>query len=269
MRVTLVQTFLAWGDPRGGRAHFTRLLAPLAGTTDLVVLPETFTTGFDMRGGERAESMDGPTCQWLRAEAQRLDAALLGSVFIRDAAGVHNRALWATPDGALAHYDKRHLFRMAGEHQHYAAGEAAVTVEWRGARIAPLVCYDLRFPVWSRRRAGYDYDLLVYVANWPAPRHLAWQRLLRARAIENQAYVVGVNRVGDDGNGIAHRGGSAAIEPLLGEPLVELGDTASLATVTLDLAALRDLRARFPVALDADAFELGSPAGAASRGSPS
>lgn len=255
MRVTLVQTTLAWGDPQAGRAHFTRLLEPLAGATDVVVLPETFTTGFDMRGGEQAEPMDGPTCRWLRDESRRLDAAMLGSVFIRDAAGVHNRALWVTPDGALAHYDKRHLFRMAGEHDHFAAGGAGLVVEWRGARIAPLVCYDLRFPVWSRRRPGYDYELLVYVANWPATRHAAWQRLLRARAIENQAYVIGVNRVGDDGNGIAHRGGSAAIEPVLGEPLVELGDTAAVATVTLDLGALRELRRRFPVALDADGFE--------------
>ncbi len=227
------------------------------------MLPEAFTTGFDMQGAARAEPMGGPTCAWLLAEARRLDAALLGSAFIRSTAGVHNRALWATPDGALAHYDKRHLFRMAGEHEHFAAGEAPFVVAWRGARIAPLVCYDLRFPVFSRRRAGYDYDLLVYVANWPAPRHLAWQQLLRARAIENQAYVVGVNRVGKDGNGVAHRGGSAAIEPLQGQPLVELGDTAAMATVALDLAALRELRARFPVALDADRFVLdpaGSPA---------
>ncbi|MBV6422700.1 MAG: Omega-amidase YafV [Steroidobacteraceae bacterium] len=260
MRTTLVQSTLAWGDPDANRARFAQLLAPLAGATDLIVLPETFTTGFDMQGAARAEPMGGPTCEWLLATARRLDAALLGSAFIRDATGAHNRALWATPDGLLAHYDKRHLFRMGGEHAHFAAGETPCMVTWRGARIAPLVCYDLRFPVWSRRRAGYDYDLLVYVANWPAPRQHAWQQLLRARAIENQAYVVGVNRVGEDGNGVAHRGGSAAIEPQLGQPLVELGDTAAIATVALDLDALRELRARFPVALDADRFAL-DPAG--------
>jgi predicted amidohydrolase len=256
MRVTLVQTPLEWTNPPANRARIGRLLEPLVGATDLVVLPETFTTGFDMLGGERAEAMGGPTCEWLLAEARRLDAALLGSVFIRDAAGVHNRALWAAPDGTIAHYDKRHLFRMGGEHECYAAGREPLLVNWRGARIAPLVCYDLRFPVWSRRRASLDYDILVYIANWPAARHDAWQQLLRARAIENQACVVGVNRVGADGKGVAHAGGSTVIDAL-GTPLIELGNTAATETVALDLGALRELRQRFPVALDADEFTLG------------
>ncbi len=256
MRISLIQTALAWGDREANRLNFSRLLALLAGATDLVVLPETFTTGFDMQGGERAEPMGGATCEWLSAEARRLDAAVLGSAFIRDAAGVHNRALWATPDGTIAYYDKRHLFRMAGEHEHYSAGVAPLLIAWRGANIAPLVCYDLRFPVWSRRREGYDYDILVYVANWPAARQYAWQQLLRARAIENQACVVGVNRVGADGNGVAYAGGSVVLDPL-GQPLLEQGDAASTDTATLDLGALRDLRTRFPVALDADPFTLG------------
>lgn len=182
MRVTLVQTPLDWANPAANRQRMTRLLAPLAGATDLVVLPETFTTGFDMQGGASAELMGGATCEWLRAQARHLDAAVLGSAFIRDEAGVHNRALWATPDGTLVHYDKRHLFRMGGEHECYAAGLEPLLVSWRGACIAPLICYDLRFPVWSRRRERYDYDLLVYVANWPAARHYAWQQLLNARA---------------------------------------------------------------------------------------
>lgn len=257
MRITLVQSTLAWGDPGANRAHFSRLLGPLAGATDLAVLPEAFTTGFDMQEGARAEPMGGATCEWLLDAARRLDAAVLGSAFIRDDAGVHNRALWATPDGQLVHYDKRHLFRMAGEHEHFAAGSEPLLVAWRGARIAPLVCYDLRFPVWSRRREHYDYDILVYVANWPAARQYAWQQLLRARAIENQACVVGVNRVGEDGHGVAHAGGSVALDAL-GRPLIELSGAAAIETVELDLGALRALRQRFPVALDADDFALGA-----------
>lgn len=253
MRVSLIQASLVWGDPGANREHFDALLAPLAGCTDLIVLPETFTTGFDMEAGGRAEPMGGATCAWIAAAARRLDAAVTGSVFIQDGAGVRNRALWATPDGEIAHYDKRHLFRMAGEHERFAAGHAPLLVEWRGARVCPLVCYDLRFPVWSRRRAALDYELLIYVANWPAARHDAWRQLLRARAIENQACVIGVNRSGADGNEIAFDGGSAVIDPL-GRPLVELGAQAATVTVNVDLDALRRFRERFPVALDADAF---------------
>ena len=255
MRVTLVQTPLDWADPPANRARFASLLEPLAGATDLVVLPETFTTGFDMQGGAGAEAMGGASCEWLSALAHRLDAAVLGSVFIRDGAGVHNRALWASPAGTIDHYDKRHLFRMGGEHECYAAGREPLLVSWRGARIAPLICYDLRFPVWSRRRASYDYDIVVYIANWPAARHYAWQQLLRARAIENQACAVGVNRVGADGRGVAHAGGSAAIDAL-GKPILELDGQPAIETIALDLGALRELRQRFPVALDADVFTL-------------
>lgn len=255
MRISLLQTTLAWRDPPANRARLAALLAPLAGATDVAVLPETFPTGFDMEGGETAESMGGASCEWLLARARALDAAVVGSVFIRDGDRVYNRLLWATPDGRIVHYDKRHLFRMAGEHQRFSAGADPVIVEWRGARICPLVCYDLRFPVWSRRRAALDYDILVYVANWPARRHYAWQQLLRARAIENQAFVVGVNRVGPDGNGIDYSGGSAVLDAL-GEPLVELGGLPQSVTVTLDLAAQCELRERFPVERDADPFTL-------------
>jgi predicted amidohydrolase len=176
----------------------------------------------------------------------------------RDQGRCLNRLGFATPDGLLHHYDKRHLFRMAGEHQHYAAGDRGLVVEFRGWRIAPLVCYDLRFPVWSRRRPDYDYDLLVYVANWPARRSYAWRQLLIARAIENQSYVAGVNRTGADGNGIAYDGESAAHD-YLGMPLAGLGTGAGSATVALDLVALREFRERFPAHLDADSFTLTAP----------
>jgi omega-amidase len=256
LRVTLVQQPLVWGEPAANRARFASLLEPLAGSTDLVVLPETFTTGFSMEVERLGESAGGPTGVWLADLARELDAAITGSVITAEGGRYYNRLLWAEPDGApLRHYDKRHLFRMGREHQHFAPGAAAWTVDWRGFSVCPLVCYDLRFPVFSRRRSGLDYELLLYVANWPAPRAHAWRTLLAARAIENQAYVVGVNRVGSDGNGIAHSGDSAAID-FLGQPLIEAGAEPAVLTVELDAARLAAFREKFPAHLDADRFTL-------------
>ncbi len=195
-RVSIVQQPLAWQDAAANRAHFTAVLAPLAGTTDLVVLPEMFTTGFTMKPENFAEAADGATRAWLLQQAGALDAAVGGSVAVNDHGRFYNRFMLATPDGQLHRYDKRHLFRMAGEHRHYSGGGHALIVEWRGVRLCPLVCYDLRFPVWSRRRPELDYDLLIYSANWPAARRYAWMTLLRARAIENQAFVAGVESRG-------------------------------------------------------------------------
>jgi omega-amidase len=256
LRVTLVQQPLVWGEPGANRERFGALLGPLAGNTDLVVLPETFTTGFSMEVERLGEPAGGPTSEWLADLAQELDAAIVGSVITADRGHYYNRLLWAEPGAAaLRHYDKRHLFRMGHEHQHFTPGTAAWSVAWRGFSVCPLVCYDLRFPVFSRRRAALDYGLLLYVANWPAPRALAWRTLLRARAIENQAYVVGVNRVGADGLGIAHAGDSAAID-FLGQPLAELGGEPAVATVELDAARLAAFREKFPAHLDADRFTL-------------
>ena len=256
LRVTLVQQPLVWGEPAANRERFAALLGPLAGGTDLVVLPETFTTGFSMEVERLGEPAGGPTVVWLSDMAEELDAAITGSVITSEAGRYYNRLLWAEPGGApLKAYDKRHLFRMGREHQHFTPGTCAWTVAWRGFNICPLVCYDLRFPVFSRRRAGLDYELLIYVANWPAPRSLAWRTLLKARAIENQAYVVGVNRVGPDGHGIAHAGDSAAIDPL-GAPLAELGAEPALVSVALDAGPLHAFREKFPAYLDADRFTL-------------
>jgi len=256
LRVTLVQQPLIWGEPGANRERFAALLTPLAGSTDLVVLPETFTTGFSMEVERLGEPAGGPTGAWLADLAQELDAAITGSVITADGGRYYNRLLWAEPGGApMKTYDKRHLFRMGREHQHFTPGTSAWTVPWRGFNICPLVCYDLRFPVYSRRRAGLDYELLIYVANWPAPRSLAWSTLLKARAIENQAYVVGVNRVGPDGHGIAHSGDSAAIDHL-GSPLAELGAEPALVTVALDAGRLHAFREKFPAHLDADRFTL-------------
>ena len=260
LRASLVQQPLAWEDPAANRARFAELLAPLAGSTDLIVLPEMFTTGFSMQPQALAEAENGPSCDWLREQARRLDAAIAGSVMTRTrladgSSACVNRLLFATPDGSLSHYDKRHLFRMGREHEHYQPGQQPVVVPWRGVRIGMQVCYDLRFPVWSRRRPGFDYQLLLYVANWPSARSFAWRQLLVARAIENQAYVVGVNRCGADGQGVAHTGDSAAHD-FLGATLASLGEQPGVVTVTLDLAALQRFRDRFPAHLDADRFTL-------------
>jgi omega-amidase len=256
-RLTIAQQPLVWHDAVANRAHFTEVLKPLAGTTDLVVLPEMFTSGFTMKPESYAEPADGETRAWLKEQARALDAAVGGSVAVSDNGRFYNRFMLALPDGLTYWYDKRHLFRMGGEHRHYSAGDHALIIEWRGMRLCPLVCYDLRFPVWSRRRPELEYDLAIYCANWPAARRYAWSTLLRARAIENQAFVAGVNRVGVDGGGVAHAGDSVVLD-FTGQPLVELTDSAQVVTVPLDVAALRDWRDRFPAHLDADAFTLES-----------
>lgn len=261
LRVSLIQGDTRWHDPAGNRTMYAELARPLAGHTDLVILPETFTSGFSNEALANAETMDGPTVCWLQALSVELGAAVTGSVQIRDGDGVYNRLLWATPDGALVHYDKRHLFRMANEHERYASGRERVSVEYKGWRICPLVCYDLRFPVFIRNRfdreapGRFDYDLLIFVANWPAARRHAWRTLLRARAIENLACVAAVNRVGMDGNGIAYNGDSALLDHL-GEALVDLGAQPMVSTATFSGSALLAHRERFPAQLDADDFVL-------------
>ncbi len=267
LRVSLVQGDTRWHDPAGNRDHYGALLAPLAGQTDLVILPETFTSGFSNAAIDKAEDMDGPTVAWMREQAARLGAAVTGSVQLRVGQGVYNRLLWATPDGALRHYDKRHLFRYGDEHLRYAAGSERLCVDWKGWRINPQVCYDLRFPVFCRNRYNVeraddlDFDLQLFVANWPSARAYPWRTLLRARAIENLCYVAAVNRVGVDGNGLHYAGDSAVID-FLGQPQLEVREVEQVVTTTLSAAALAAHRARFPAMLDADAFTLGGPAGA-------
>ena len=261
LRISLVQGDTRWHDPAANRDYYGALVAPLAGATHLVVLPETFTSGFSNDAIDQAEGMDGPTVAWIRGQARLLDAVVTGSVQLRTAEGVFNRLLWAAPDGALAHYDKRHLFSFAREHERYAAGKQRVVVEWKDWRILLQVCYDLRFPVFSRnvidpQRDGLpDYDLALYVANWPSARAYPWKTLLRARAMENLCYVVGVNRVGTDGNGLHYSGDSAVID-FLGHPLSEATDEEVVTTTTLQVAPLIEHRAKFPALLDGDAFEL-------------
>ncbi|MCX7055365.1 MAG: amidohydrolase [Proteobacteria bacterium] len=253
LRVTMIQADLAWQDPATNRRNLAAHFRGLAGHTDLIVLPEMFTTGFSMEASSLAETMAGATVAWLREESAAVGCAITGSLIVEENGQHYNRLVWATPDGGIAHYDKRHLFRMAREQEHYAAGNRRLVVEIKGWRVCPLVCYDLRFPVWSRNRG--DYDVLLYVANWPSRRRTAWSALLRARAIENLCYVVGVNRVGKDGNGASYSGDSVALD-FLGQVLG--GDRGGdfVETAVLDRESLATFRCDFPVHLDADDFEL-------------
>ena len=264
LRLSLVQGATRWHDPAGNRDYYGALIAPLRGQTDLILLPETFTSGFSNDAIHNAETMEGQTVAWLRDQARTLDAAVTGSVQLRvgegDSAKVYNRLLFAMPDGRLQLYDKRHLFRYAREHERYASGRERLIVDWRGWRICPQVCYDLRFPVFARNRYDaaakrFDYDLVLFVANWPSARRYAWTTLLRARAIENLSYCAGLNRVGVDGNDLHYAGDSAVLD-FLGQPLVELGAQEQVVTATIDDAALAGHRERFPAWMDADAFEL-------------
>jgi predicted amidohydrolase len=259
LRVAIVQGDTRWHDPAGNRALYGELVARVGRPVDLVVLPETFTSGFTNETVGNAEGPDGETMRWLAELAGATGAVVTGSVVVRDGERFFNRLVWMRPDGSHAHYDKRHLFRYAGEHRRYTPGATRVVLEVRGWRVLPQICYDLRFPVFARNRfdaeAGFDYDLALYVANWPSPRHSAWQTLLRARAIENLSFAIGVNRVGTDGNALTYLGGSVVLDPL-GAPLVELGSRPEVAATTLCAAELAAHRERFPFHLDADAFEL-------------
>lgn len=250
-KVALVQGDTRWLDRSANLDYWGVRLAAIVDAVDLVVLPETFLSGFGDAAVSRAEGMDGEGVAFLRAQALAMDCAVGGSLVIAEAGQVWNRFVLALPDGQIHCYDKRHLFRMADEHRRYAGGAQRVTVEWRGVRVNLQICYDLRFPVWCRNRN--DYDLQLYVANWPTPRREAWRTLLKARAIENQAFVIGVNRIGRDGQGLEYAGDSLAFGPR-GELLSDLADSETTAIVELDLASLRAFREAFPAHIDADRF---------------
>lgn len=251
LRLALLQGPLVWHDVSANLDYFEGLLADLE-RVDLVLLPEMFNTGFSMDSATLSEPQMGITTQWLLEQAQRLNAVVCGSLIIKVAEGDYrNRLLWARPDGSLAYYDKRHLFRMAGEHQHFTAGEKQLQVELKGWRIRPLICYDLRFPVWSRD--AENTDLLFYLASWPAARRMAWNRLLPARAIENLCYVAAVNRTGTDQHGYAYSGDSQVLD-FMGETLLNTGDQNGAFYVTLQAKKLAEFKQRFPAYLDADRF---------------
>lgn len=255
MRLTIVQTSLVWENPNLNRQMLTGKLAALRGLTDVIVLPEMFNTGFSMNAPALAEPMDGPSMQWLRSTASDLNAAITGSFICVEEGQYFNRLVWMFPDGRFEVYDKKHLFGFFGEDEHFSPGQKRLMIEWRGARICPLICYDLRFPVWSRNTPSDPFDLLIYVANWPLRRSHHWRALLLARAIENQAFVAGVNIVGKDGNGLEYSGDSAIVD-FAGQTLCQISGQEGVFTAELSLPELQSYRQQLPFLKDADAFAL-------------
>ena len=255
LRVTVCQVDIEWQSKKANLKRYAELIAGLRGETDLVIFPETFTTGFSMDSPELAEEMSGSTVVWMKEQASKLNTSILGSFLCRDGKKLHNRFVWAHPDGKVEFYDKRHLFSFGNEDRHFTAGSEKKIIEALGWKFLPQVCYDLRFPVFSRNTLKNRYDMLIYVANWPEARATAWQSLLVARAHENQCYVIGVNRVGMDGIGVNCKGDSVVISPK-GEILAQFDDKERLQTVVLDLEFLYDFRAKFRPLDDADEFEL-------------
>ncbi|MEM9533866.1 MAG: amidohydrolase [Pseudomonadota bacterium] len=253
LKITLVQSRIHWHDSAANLAMFGEQLDACRDLGHLAVLPETFASGFTQQPATQGQPMDGEAVTWLKETSRRLGIAITGSLAITEDGQHFNRMLFVDRGEILATYDKVHLFTLAGEHKRYQAGQRRVVFDFRGWRICPQVCYDLRFPVFSRCRN--DYDLLLYVANWPTPRANAWIQLLRARAIENLCYTIGVNRVGEDGNGWDYAGASAAVD-YLGKDLVDLAQDQATATVTLSLDDQQRFRQKFDFLADADDFEL-------------
>ncbi len=258
LRVTLFQSSLHWHEPQANRAMFEEKIWANSDSTDLIVLPEMFTTGFSMDAPQLAEPMGTGTHVWMKQMAKQTKSAIVGSYIVKENGQFFNRLLFVTPEGKHTVYDKRHLFRMASEHHTYQQGVEKPVILWRGWNICPQICYDLRFPVWSRNRVRQgkpEYDLLIYVANWPAPRVNAWDTLLQARAIENASYCIGVNRVGKDGNEIEYSGHSAVIDPK-GSAINFVANREETINSTLSSTDLSAYREKFPVHLDADDFTI-------------
>lgn len=259
LTITTIQPDLVWEDKAANLAHLEAKILSIQGSPEVVILPEMFSTGFSMRPKALAESMNGPTVEWMREIAARRKIILTGSVIIEEDEQYFNRLIWMLPNGQFGQYDKRHRFAYAGEDEQYTAGHKRLVASVKGWRILLLVCYDLRFPVWSRQSAGtlaagepgLEYDCILYVANWPERRSLAWKTLLQARAIENQSYVIGVNRVGNDGNNIYHSGDSMIIGPL-GEIIYHGFGKEEVFTCTLQKDTLDEVRQKFPFWRDAD-----------------
>ena len=256
LRVSMVQSHIIWEDRNENLGYYGELLRRISGKTDLAVLPETFSTGFTMNIEPLADEADGITVNTIKKWAADYKMAVAGSFIAKDNGKYYNRAFFITSEGDSLFYDKRHLFQMGHEDQYFTAGDKRLVVSYRGWNICLLVCYDLRFPVWSRRTAKENYDLLLYVANWPERRSHAWKSLLPARAIENQSYVVGLNRVGLDGNNINYSGDSVALN-FLGETLISANPgEAAVLQVTLSKPELLHFRKSFPAEQDADQFIL-------------
>jgi omega-amidase len=254
LKVSMIQADIVWENIEENLAHYDNLLRKIDTDTDILILPEMFATGFSMNERKLAENLNGKTMTWLKTSSALYNFAITGSVIIIENDNIFNRLIWMNPSGSFEFYDKRHLFRMGLENKHYFAGTKKLIVEYHGWKICPLVCYDLRFPVWSRNAEGYD--ILIYIANWPSSRIYAWNSLLKARAIENQCYVLAVNRVGKDGTGTDHSGGSLIIDPngYVLNDIIEKDE--ALITCKLDYRIISDLRKKFPVSEDSDNFQI-------------
>ena len=253
-KIYIIQTNVFWEDKEKNRLHFGEKMKLINDKTDIIILPEMFNTGFSLNPKKNYELMTGDTVQWLKEMSKKKNCAIAGSIIIKESEKFFNRFIFVKPDGELHFYNKKHLFRMANEHEHYTTGDKIVIVDYKGWKIRLLVCYDLRFPVWSRNRK--DYDLLIYVANWPTSRISQWNTLLTARAIENQAYVVGVNRIGSDGNNFNYSGSSQIINPKGVGLISDNTNKDIIETAELDYDRLIRYRENFSVFLDADNFEI-------------
>jgi predicted amidohydrolase len=256
LKVTIIQTHLFWEDSEKNLKHLDDKLNSLGVETDIIVLPEMFTTGFTMNPKVLAENHGGIGLQWMIKKAIEKNCVLVGSIAVTENNLFYNRLYWVMPDGKYEFYNKRHLFAMGNEHEHYTAGKSKLIIHYKGWKICPLICYDLRFPVWSRNKSNDAYDVLIYVANWPEVRSYVWQHLLISRAIENQAFVIGVNRIGSDGNNMAHSGNSVVLNPK-GELLLNtLPHQEVTDSINLSYSYIQEFRKLFPVLLDADEFNL-------------
>ena len=253
LRITTVQSMLHWEGIATNLHMFGEKTAMLKGRTDLIVLPEMFTTGFSMNAAAVAEKMDGTAVHWMRDKSAELDAVITGSLIIEEGGRFFNRLIWMQPDGQLWYYDKRHLFTLAKEHETYTAGTKKLTVKWKGWKICPLICYDLRFPVWSRN--AEDYDLLVYVANWPEKRSYHWRQLLIARAIENQCYTIGVNRTGEDKMGFQYTGDTSVVD-YSGKVVYRVSEAEDVFTFILSKEKMNRYREKLNFLNDRDKFEI-------------
>ncbi len=253
LRITTIQSKIHWENPGANLSMFAEKMNGLADNTDIVILPEMFTTGFSMNATALAEPMDGPTMRWLENTANHLGALVTGSFIAVEKGQYYNRLVWMQPGGTFKTYDKRHLFTLAGEHETYTAGTEKLIAEWLGWKICPLICYDLRFPVWSRNTSGYD--LLIFMANWPDIRSYHWRQLLLARAIENQSYVVGVNRTGEDDNGHFYAGDTSVID-YSGRLIYRISGAEDVFTATLSMSAQKAYRDSLQFLPDRDDFHI-------------
>ncbi len=254
--ITTIQTKLNWEDKAANLQMLEEKINGIKERTEIVVLPEMFSTGFSMKPEQFAETMEGETVEWMKKISAAKNLILTGSVIIEEKGNYYNRLIWMLPNGQYGVYDKRHRFAYAGEDEHYTAGNKRLIASVKGWKINLQVCYDLRFPVWARQQPQNDepeYDILIYVANWPERRSNAWKTLLQARAIENQCYVIGVNRVGNDGNDIYHSGDSMIIDPL-GEILYTKKDDEDIFIIGLNSEHLETVRKKLPFLKDADGF---------------